>query len=375
VQTREKEQQKSQELKRVGECLYRNGIGTYFALVKVRGKQIKRSLKTDDLPIAKRRLGELRAKAERLHGGDSRNVRFEEFAAEWLAAQKGSLKPKSHDRRRVAIVGLTPYFKGVAVKSIGFGQIDEWRRKRGAAISARSHNIELETLKMILRNACERGVILESRAEAVKRRKQPKAIVDLPSRAEFQTLVIALRSAPLAVASGAAAMVEFLAYSGMRVGEAREVCWRDVNATLGTLLITGGELGTKNHEERTIPLFLPLRNLLARIGEARGKCDPNERVFKINTPRGAMRLACKRAGLKSFSVHSLRHFFASNAVEENINFKTISHWLGHSDGGVLVAKTYGHLRAEYSAAMAERMAFSVDQTPSNVTAFRQPAAA
>jgi len=38
--------QKSQQLNRVGECLYRNGRKTYFALIKVSGKQIKRSLKT-----------------------------------------------------------------------------------------------------------------------------------------------------------------------------------------------------------------------------------------------------------------------------------------------------------------------------------------
>lgn len=39
-------------LTKVAKCLYRNGHGTYFALLKVRGKQIKRSLKTGDAAIA-----------------------------------------------------------------------------------------------------------------------------------------------------------------------------------------------------------------------------------------------------------------------------------------------------------------------------------
>src|SRR5438874_12857682 len=103
--------QKSQQLKRVGECLYRNGRKIYFALIKVSGKQIKRSLKTDDLAIAKRRLAELRSKAERLHGKENRNIRFEELAANWLESIRASLKPKSWDRRRVASVGLTPFCK------------------------------------------------------------------------------------------------------------------------------------------------------------------------------------------------------------------------------------------------------------------------
>ena len=355
--------QKSQDLKKVAECLYRNANRVYFALIKVGGKQIKRSLKTDDMAMAKRRLGELRAKTERMHGKGNRNIRFEELTESWMESIKSALKPKSYDRRRVAIVGLTPYFKGMPVKAIGFTEIDEWKRKRGAAISPRSHNIELETLKILLRYACDRGILLDNHAATFKRRKQSKAVVELPTHAQFRALVHALRQAPQAVASGSAAMVEFLAYSGMRVGEAREVRFRDVNFDMDTVLVTGGELGTKNHEERTIRLFPNLRNLIERIKAARPSCDQNARIFDIISPRAAMMLACKKAGLPNFTVHSLRHFFASNAIENGINFKVISEWLGHSDGGVLVARTYGHLRAEYSASMAEKMSFEVGATP------------
>jgi len=30
-----------------------------------------------------------------------------------------------------------------------------------------------------------------------------------------------------------------------------------------------------------------------------------------------------------------------------VDFKAIAGWLGHKDGGVLAAKTYGHLRNEH----------------------------
>jgi len=353
----------SQEFKKVAECLYRNANKDYYGLVKVNGKQIRRSLKTSDLAIAKRRLIDFRAKAERLEGQENRNIRFDELAVDWLASIQSALKPKSYDRRRVALIGLNPYFKGMPVKSIGFSEIDEWKRKRGASISARSHNIELESLKLLLSYACDRGILLDNTADGFKRRKQPKCVIELLSHLEFQTLVNALRAAPFAVASGADVMVEFLAYSGMRVGEAREVRFRDVNLDLGSVLVTGGALGTKNHQERSIPLFPNLRNLIERIRNHRRECDPGALIFDIVSPRGAMLLACKRAGLKQFSVHSLRHFFASNAIENGINFKVISDWLGHSDGGILVAKTYGHLRAEYSTAMAEKMSFEVPSPP------------
>jgi integrase len=351
---------KSQQLNRVGECLYRSGRKTYFALIKISGKQIKRSLKTDDLAIAKRKLAELRSRAQRLHGKENRNIRFEELTGSWLESIKSNLKPKSWDRRRVAIVGLTPFFRGMPVKSIGYQEIDEWRRRRGSKVSARSHNIELETLKLLLRYANDRGILLDNHADKFKRRKQAKAVVRIPTRQEFRSLMVGLTSAPKAVASGAAAMVAFLAYSGMRVGEAREVKFRDVNFEQSRVLITGGVGGTKNQEERSIPLFPNLRKVVKRLLETTHDASPNARLFSINSPRGAMKNACERMGLEPFTVHALRHYFASNAIERDINFKVIAEWFGHKDGGVLVAKTYGHLRSEFSAAMAERMSFDAD---------------
>ena len=172
----------SQEFNKVAECLYRNGNRLYYAIVKVNGKQIGRSLKTNDLAIAKRRLVEFSAKAERLEGGENRNIRFEELADEWLASVKSGLKPK-------------PFFRGMAVKSIGFAEIDAWKRKRGATVSARSHDIKLETLKIILRSAVDRGIVLDNAATKFKRRKQPKSMIELPSHAKFRALVKSLREA------------------------------------------------------------------------------------------------------------------------------------------------------------------------------------
>ncbi len=90
-------------------------------------------------------------------------------------------------------------------------------------------------------------------------------MVQIPGKEQFRALVAELRKEPQAVRSGAADFVEFLGYSGLRLGEAIAVNWCDANFELGTLLITGGEGGTKNHEARSLPLFLPLRRLWERM--------------------------------------------------------------------------------------------------------------
>jgi integrase len=355
--------QKSQKLHRVAECLYRNSNGRYFALVKVKGKQIKKSLDTSDRQLANRRLAELREKAQRLHGTKNRNIRFEELAEMWLESIKSGLKPASHARRKVAIKGAESFFRGMQIRSIGYTHIEEWKKNRGATVSARTHNIELESLRLLFQYAIDKGIILENPCRKFKRRRQPRKEIETLSREQFSLLVRELRNTPRAHASGAADLVEFLAYSGLRIGEAREIRLRDINLDQNTLRITGGETGTKNQRERTIQIYPNLRQLLEKILARKPDLERSSHIFKIRSPRKALDLACERLALSHFSVHSLRHFFATNALEMGVHFKTIAEWLGHSDGGVLVARTYGHLRPEFMQAAAQKMTFQVIETP------------
>lgn len=72
-------QNQPQVLKRIGENLYVTGHRIYFAWFVVRGKQIKRSLKTGGKALA-RRLAGIKEKGTRLHGGNQAGIHFEELA-------------------------------------------------------------------------------------------------------------------------------------------------------------------------------------------------------------------------------------------------------------------------------------------------------
>jgi Phage integrase, N-terminal SAM-like domain len=130
----------SNPLRKVGECLYRNRHGVYFAWFSIRGKQLKRSLKTSDKELARRRLAELRKVATRLHGLEDRNLRFEEVVRAWLESIQGGLKPSTYRRRVVCINQLMPFFKTIAMRSITSADIEKWKLRRGATIAARTFN-------------------------------------------------------------------------------------------------------------------------------------------------------------------------------------------------------------------------------------------
>ena len=77
---------------RIGENLYRlKSTGTYYALFKRGGKQIRKSLKTTDKDLAKRRLSTQREKVSRLNTDkDTRNISFAELSGRWLDIQRAS---------------------------------------------------------------------------------------------------------------------------------------------------------------------------------------------------------------------------------------------------------------------------------------------
>src|SRR3954464_10529332 len=136
--------------RKVAPNLYRDAAGRYYLLVKKSGKQFRRSLKTTDAALAKRRLREFQNQAGRLTtDGTNSSIRFNELAERWLAAKRPDLKASSAGRRATALKALGPYFNGRLVRAIGAKEVEAWKIKRGPSISPRTWNIEVETLKQI----------------------------------------------------------------------------------------------------------------------------------------------------------------------------------------------------------------------------------
>jgi hypothetical protein len=72
--------------RKVAQNLYRlESSGTYYALFKRAGKQIRRSLKTDDRTLARRRLDEFHSKVARLNPAKGANkFTFAQLGKRWL---------------------------------------------------------------------------------------------------------------------------------------------------------------------------------------------------------------------------------------------------------------------------------------------------
>jgi hypothetical protein len=214
---------------------------------------------------------------------------------------------------------------------------------------------------------------LSNPAKHIKRRKVVSKQIVVPSLDQFKQLVSAIRQADghkgnQERTKDGADLVEFLAFSGARIGEVigggdanerRPLFWADVNFERNTIFLPG----TKTESApRTIPMTKNLREHLRRMN-AENKPKPTDRIISIKSARKCLQTACENLELPQFTHHDFRHFFATTCIESGVDIPTVSRWLGHKDGGALAMKRYGHLRQEHSLAMIKKVSFD---KPANV---------
>ncbi len=236
------------------------------------------------------------------------------------------------------------------------------RHDLAAGLSARTVNLDVIALRHVLRFALDAGLTRDlPRVRALKQRPSPRR--PLLTREQFTLL---LETAP-AVTKNSDLFVfylRFLALTGAREREALLVRRADVDLNRGAVTI-GASGVSKNSKERVVD-FSPELEALCR--ELLGILPPDTSWLFPSPQRGTRDIpaktlreslkACRRiAGVEWLGFHDLRHFFASQCVMAGIDFMTIAAWLGHSDGGVLVGKVYGHLAESHKKAAARRLKF------------------
>ena len=146
---------------KVAENLYRlESSGGYYALVKKRGKQFRRSLKTTDRKLAERRLAALRQQIGNLSLSEDASATFDEVAHRWLETIRHALKDSTVRRQKTCIKNLAPFFKGVTLRNATARQCERWTAERGHEIAPQTFAHELNTLNAVFNYAVRRGLVL-----------------------------------------------------------------------------------------------------------------------------------------------------------------------------------------------------------------------
>lgn len=138
-------------------------------------------------------------------------------------------------------------------------------------------------------------------------------------------------------------------YQGLRRGEVCALTSYDldfdkrkisINKSADNINVSGK---TKTESStRIIPMFKASFELLQKYKEVSGK------LFNIspNKLNEILTEACRSAGIKHYTIHELRHTFATNCLEAGIPIKQVQVWLGHSSSKI-TSDIYTHISSDF----------------------------
>ncbi len=296
-----------------------------------------------------------------------RTPTFAEYSKEYLAhteALQNKTKNTIH-RERSCVNNLNGVIGGLRLRQINKAVVMRYMAARKQEeMSSRSINLEIVTLRNVLRHAIAEGLLPDLQIEGVVWLHQESKKRRLVSHEEIERICAAAETHVPITGRMLSDFVRLMAYSGGRWAETLRLRWSDVDLERGQLTI-GSDNQTKNRKSRVVDFNEKLK---AHLTDMASRRQPDSEFIFPSPRRGesdvptvtlnkALNTAREKSGVTDFTCHLCRHFFISYCVMSGIDYMTIARWVGHQDGGVLIGKVYGHLANEHTKAMAERVNF------------------
>lgn len=293
------------------------------------------------------------------------------FAEQWKSGRLARLKPSSRNVMESAWrLHVEPTWGRRGVAGIRASEVEDWVTGLAAKpLGAQSIRRAIFVLSSVLAIAQRDGII----------RSLPTANIDLPAKPKKAIRFLTHRQVDiLAESSAHPDLLLFLAYTGLRWGEAAalkvahlDMLRRRIHVEENVVLVRGVfETGTpKSGERREVPMPVFLVEPLARIceGKTRDSYLWSDRSIPMSYPNGSDRwfaAAVRRAQavdptIPTITPHDLRHTAASLAVQAGANVKAVQRMLGHASAAMTL-DVYADLFDEDLDAVASRMADARD---------------
>lgn len=343
-----------------GRAIYKNVLGKTQGEAKVKLKQAIEEAKGLDA-----------AKVGRYSVGQWMEVWFEHYA-------KVKVRPSSHQTYRGYIdnhiktnIGEIPLEKLTSLelqklykKLLEGGRVERIEsRKQAKGLSAKTVRNIHQIISSAMNLAKEQRLITANPADGC-------ALPRLEHR-EMQTLPVEQLQSFLREAkdSGVFELYYLELATGLRRGELLGLKWEDIDLERGDLRVRrqiariNGEvveapLKTKN-AYRTLPLA---EDTIDVLEAQRKKTGDSSWVFPSPTggpisPDSVLHMlhrVLKRAGLPRVRFHDLRHTFATLALQNGVDIKTVSGMLGHFSAGFTL-DTYAHVTSAAQRQAAQTM--------------------
>ena len=235
-------------------------------------------------------------------------------------------------------------------------------------LSANTVNVFLSVIKSSLRRAVLLGITDKEYSSAIVRPKVREKRVECFSKEEQKKIETYISEKKKPKLFG----IILCLYTGLRIGELLALEWSDIDLQKGTISIskTCHDSWENGHyvkvidtpktecSQRTIPIP---RQLIVRIKEQKKHtkgifviCGKSEYGIGVRSYQRTFENLLKNLGIAHKGFHSLRHTFATRALECGMDIKTLSEILGHTNASVTL-KRYAHSMLEHKTEMMNRV--------------------
>ena len=235
--------------------------------------------------------------------------------------------------------------------------------KTGNGLSANTVNAVISVLQNSLRTAHLLGYARDYTANMIKRPKLNERKIECFTLAEQKRIEAAVFGSHKTKMFG----IVLCLYTGLRVGELIALQWKDIDLQKGLLTVSrschdtsGGIVFDEPKTAsscRVIPLPKQLLLHLKRIKKSSNSAfvvSADGNAVSVRSYQRSFELLLKKLHIAHRGFHSLRHTFATRALECGMDVRTLSEILGHKNPTVTLNR-YAHSLLEHKAAMMNRL--------------------
>jgi integrase len=275
----------------------------------------------------------------------------------WMKIYKSDVKPKTREYYQNAIDSyIVPYMGATLITNVRPVDVQLMVNELAETLSTSTVRGALVTLRAALDKAVHEGYILRNPAGEVKAPAKEARKMRAMSRDDQDAFLGALEG------RWYKNLYRVALYTGMRRGELLGLQWGDVGAESITVaraikaLNKGPEVGDPKTKsgKRTIPLcteaIAALQDERARRIKKGMPVEKSSSVFESESgtiPGGqnlnrSLAEICEAAGIPRYTMHELRHTYATRCAEAGIPLPYVMYLMGDADAAT-VRNTYQHM--------------------------------
>ena len=251
----------------------------------------------------------------------------------------------------------------LALQSFITELLRDGNKKTGGGLAANSVNAVISVIQSSLKTAHLLGLTKEYTADKLKRPKLAEKPVECFTLVEQKRIEQAILTGKKDKLYG----IILCLYSGLRIGELMALQWNDIDFATGILTVSkschDGTHGLIIDEPKTatsrrmIPLpkqLLPMMKALKKRSVSPFVVSASGNPVSVRSYQRSFELLLKKLKIPHKGFHSLRHTFATRALECGMDVKTLSEILGHKNPTITLNR-YAHSLMEHKKEMMNRL--------------------